>query len=141
VLIDYGHEAGELYSPRHAGGTLRSFRRHMMDDGAAGPAWLQDPGERDITSHVDFTSVRRTAEDEGCETLGLLDQTYFLLGLGLADRLSHAGPDARQGLKRRLAAKTLMLPGGLGSTHKVLILGKGVGRPALRGTSYRHRIT
>ena len=25
-----------------------------------------------------------------------------------------------------------MLPGGLGSTHKVLILGKGVGAPALQ---------
>ena len=30
-----------------------------------------------------------------------------------------------------------MMPGGLGSTHKVLILGKGVGTPALRGCSFR----
>ena len=29
----------------------------------------------------------------------------------------------------RLALKTLLMPGGLGSTHKVLILGKGVGTP------------
>jgi hypothetical protein len=37
--------------------------------------------------------------------------------------------------------KTLLLPGGLGSTMKVLILGKGVGTPHLRGCSYRVRIT
>ena len=33
------------------------------------------------------------------------------------------------------------MPGGLGSTHKVLILGKGVGMPALAGCSYRVRVT
>ena len=44
-------------------------------------------------------------------------------------------------LKRRLAFKTLVLPGGLGSTMKVLILGKGVGTPALRGCSFKVRVT
>ena len=34
-------------------------------------------------------------------------------------------------LKERLALKTLLMPGGLGSTMKVLLLGKGVGTPAL----------
>ena len=33
------------------------------------------------------------------------------------------------------------MPGGLGSTHKVLILGKGVGRPPLLGCSFRQRVT
>ena len=45
------------------------------------PPWLTHPGEQDITAHVDFTSLRRAAEGEGLETLGFLDQTYFLLGL------------------------------------------------------------
>jgi hypothetical protein len=44
-------------------------------------------------------------------------------------------------VQRRLALKTLMWPGGLGSTHKVLIFGKDVGTPALRGCSYRMRVT
>jgi len=34
-----------------------------------------------------------------------------------------------------------LLPGGLGSTHKVLIFAKGVGTPALKGCSYRVRMT
>ena len=33
------------------------------------------------------------------------------------------------------------MPGGLGSTHKVMILGKGVGTPALQGCSYKMRVT
>ena len=44
-------------------------------------------------------------------------------------------------LKTRLALKTLLMPGGLGSTLKVLLLGKNVGRPALRGCSFSVRLT
>jgi len=44
-------------------------------------------------------------------------------------------------LNTRLALKTLLMPGGLGSTQKVLLLGRDVGTPALRGCSYRMRVT
>jgi SAM-dependent MidA family methyltransferase len=93
-----------------------------------------------MTAHVDFTSVRQAAEDEGLATVGFLDQTYFLLGLMDAQTLESTGSPIDQ-LKRRLALKTLLLPGGLGSTMKVLILGKGVGAPRLKGCSYRMRVT
>ena len=136
ILIDYGHEAADLYSAAHATGTLTAFARHR----SAGPEtteaetpWLRRPGAQDLTAHVDFTSVRNAAEAEGLRTLGFLDQTYFLLGL-----LDNARPLT---FKQRLALKTLVLPGGLGSTMKVLILGTGVGQPALRGCSYRMRVT
>ena len=139
ILIDYGHDAQELYSATHAGGTLTTFARHTMsgpESAGGGPAWLRHPGEQDITAHVDFTSVRAAAEAEGLQTLGFLDQTYFLLGL-----LSSANPANPANLSDRLAIKTLLMPGGLGSTHKVLILSKGVGTPSLRGCSFRVRIT
>ena len=137
ILIDYGHDARELYSPTHSAGTLTTFVKHRSGgpEGSQGtPAWLQQPGHQDLTAHVDFTSVRSAAEVEGMTTIGFLDQTYFLLGLleGL--------PDPRSAL-RNPQFKTLMMPGGIGSTHKVLILGKGVGSPALRGCSFRMRVT
>jgi len=137
ILIDYGHEARELYSPAHAEGTLTTFAGHRSagpESGADTPAWLQQPGERDITAHVDFTSVRDAAEAEGLTTIAFLDQTYFLMGLlpVLADP---------QSALRNPQFKTLIVPGGLGSTHKVLILGKGVGTPALLGCSFRVRVT
>jgi SAM-dependent MidA family methyltransferase len=148
VLIDYGHEARELYSGTHAGGTLTSFSRHTTSGYAAGtPTWLERPGEQDLTAHVDFTSVRRAAEDEASVALGFLDQTYFLLGLltGGREWLSFGsdppGPSSLGELKQRLALKALLMPGHLGSTHKVLILGKNVGRPSLRGCSFGQRVT
>jgi SAM-dependent MidA family methyltransferase len=137
ILIDYGHDARELYSVTHSGGTLTTFTRHTSagpERSADAPAWLEAAGERDITAHVDFSSVRVAAEAEGLTTLGFLDQTYFLMGLGAVT--ADAGD-----LKRRLALKTLLMPGGLGSTHKVLILAKGVGTPALAGCSFRLRVT
>src|SRR5207247_10190704 len=146
ILIDYGHEARELYSAAHAGGTLTTFTAHTMGAGsspARRPPWLRNPGERDITSHVDFTSIRAAAEAEGLQTLGFLDQTYFLLGMLKRGRESFSESPGGIGDSENdsRSLKTLLMPGGLGSTHKVLILGKGVGMPALAGCSYRVRVT
>ena len=87
ILIDYGHEARELYSAAHASGTLTTFARHTMagpETAATMPPWLQRPGAQDITAHVDFTTIRRAAEAAGMTTLGFLDQTYFLMGCSTA---------------------------------------------------------
>ena len=145
LLIDYGHEARELYSATHAAGTLAAYRRHRAADAAAGgaaPPWLAAPGECDLTAHVDLTLVRDTAERWGARTLGVLDQTYFLLGLGAVERAARESAGGGvTALRRRLALKSLLVPGGLGSTHKVLIFGKDIGTPALAGCSYRVRAT
>ena len=145
LLIDYGHEAHELYSPSHAHGTLACYRRHRVEtagDGRAAAPWLEEPGARDITAHVDLTAVRTAAEEAGLETLGTLDQTYFLLGLAGTDAVDAAAEGGGlDPIRRRLALKTLLAPGGLGSTHKVLIFGKDVGRPGLRGFSFSRRVT
>ena len=141
VLIDYGHDASELYSATHASGTLTTYHRHVVETNGyrSTSAWLLDPGAVDITAHVDLTAVRRAAEDVGLDTLAVLDQTYFLLGIGAADWPEPADP--LEALKRRLALKTLLIPGGLGSSHKVLIFGKNVGTPQLRGCSFSRRST
>jgi SAM-dependent MidA family methyltransferase len=135
ILIDYGHEARELYSASHSAGTLTTFRAHRAGGAdSLAPPWLQAPGSQDISAHVDFTSIRAAAEAEGLDTLGFLDQTYFLMGLlpALID------PEAAI---RNPQWKTLIMPGGLGSTQKVLLFGKGVGTPPLRGCSYKVRVT
>jgi len=138
VVIDYGHEARELYAASHSAGTLTTFSAHTsgIERSPGAPPWLEHPGTQDITAHVDFTGVRRAAEEAGLTTLGLLDQTYWLLGA--VERLgTELGTDAR----RMRALKTLVMPGGIGSTHKVLVFGKGVGTPALAGLSFSTRIT
>jgi SAM-dependent MidA family methyltransferase len=127
LLFDYGHEAHELYSRLHAAGTLTTYRRHA----AGARHWLDDPGEADLTAHVNLTAIRHAARLAGLEVLGIVDQMYFLTSLGIVDRLPE-GAD-RAAISRRLTAKTLLMPGGLGSTMKVMAFGKNVGRPALRG--------
>lgn len=134
MLIDYGHPAAELYSPTHAAGTLTTYTRHVAEQRTAqGPPWLRDPGARDITSHVDLTAIQHVAEALGCETLGMLDQTYFLMAL--------VGSEPIDDLKQRQALKALVMPGGLGSVQKVMIFGKHVDRPRLRGLSGSVRLT
>jgi SAM-dependent MidA family methyltransferase len=143
VIIDYGHEARELYSATHSLGTLTTYSRHGASGpraSSAEPEWLHQPGEQDITAHVDFTSVRNAGEAEGLKVLGFLDQTYFLMGL-MDLRTLEAPASSVDQVKQRLRLKTLLLPGGLGSTMKVLIFGKGVGAPALRGCSSKARVT
>jgi SAM-dependent MidA family methyltransferase len=143
ILIDYGHEARELYSATHSAGTLTSFAAHRSSGGdphGGAASWLDRPGEQDITAHVDFTSVRAAAEAEGMTTIALLDQTYFLLGL--VERRGQPGsPFNQQSAISNQQLKTLVMPGGLGSTMKVLMLGKGVGTPALAGCSFKVRVT
>jgi SAM-dependent MidA family methyltransferase len=145
LLIDYGHESSDLYAASHAGGTRAAFSQHVHREdapGAASAPWLDDPGASDITSHVDLTSVARAAIDAGMIELGRLDQTYFLLNLAMPDLdATREAETPAAGLRHRLALKTLMLPGGLGSTHKVLIFGKDVERPDLIGTSRPYRLT
>jgi SAM-dependent MidA family methyltransferase len=136
VIIDYGYEAPELYASHRAAGTLSTFQQHQLDgvdpDSPATPPWLVDPGSRDITAHVDFTGIRQAAEQAGLEFIGLAGQTHVLMSIasssGTLERLNH--PDR---LKDRLALKTLVVPGGLGSTHSMMVFGKGVGHPELIG--------
>jgi SAM-dependent MidA family methyltransferase len=129
LLFDYGHPARELYSASHATGTLTAYRHHR----AFSQGWLDEPGSSDLTCHVDLTAVERAAHAGGMVCLGAVDQTYFVTNLGIAEAVT-PGDDA-PGIRRRLAGKTLLMPGGLGSTIKVMCFSKGVGRPLLRGLS------
>ena len=129
LLVDYGGVEADLISARHPAGTLVAYRGHTMN----GARWLDDPGNADITGHVNLTAVQRAAHAAGMRDVGLIDQSYFLLNLGLLDRLP---PDATvPALEQRLAARTLLMPGGLGSTMKVVAFAKGVERTTLRGFS------
>jgi SAM-dependent MidA family methyltransferase len=141
VIIDYGHDAATLYSPSHATGTLTTYRGHAAERREDGPGWLLEPGDRDITSHVDLTGIAAAGRDAGLRLLGVVDQAYFLLGLGLAGHLADDDSGSPRALARRLALKTLVMPGGLGSTLKVMVFAKSVDVPPLRGLSFGGRVT
>ena len=132
VTIDYGHEAEILYSPHRRSGTLLCYYAHTWNDNPYERIGLQD-----ITSHVDFTSLTKRGEEMGLRTTGLTTQYRFLINLGfLEEAQSMLGEDQSsiEGIKNRLALKTLILPdGGMGDVFKVLIQHKGIDNPQLDG--------
>jgi len=126
LTFDYGYEAGDLYAGWRAEGTLLCFYRHN-------PA--TDPyariGRQDITSHVDFTTIRRSGEDAGLTTLGLTTQAEFLGALGIGEALQPpAGerPQMEEYFARRRAVTDLIDTGGLGRV-KVLVQAKAAAGP------------
>ena len=141
VIIDYGHDAATLYSASHATGTLTTYRGHAAERREEGPGWLLEPGDRDITSHVNLTGIALAGADAGLRLLGVADQAHFLLGLSFAGRLAGDDDGSLRSLARRLALKTLVMPGGLGSTLKVMVFAKSVDGPRLRGLSFSGRVT
>jgi SAM-dependent MidA family methyltransferase len=107
LVIDYGHDAPELYGPRRLAGTLLGYRGHRVVDNP-----FTDPGQIDLTAHVDFSAVRRLAETLGLRTVSLTTQSEFLVAAGLEEELRalQASPDltladytrARSGIVRML---------------------------------------
>ena len=132
ITIDYGHEAESLYSPFRRNGTLLCYHGHTWNDNPYERIGLQD-----ITSHVDFTSLMTKGGEMGLRTTGLTTQYRFLLGLDFlkeAQRLMGEGQSSLEGIRNRLAMKTLILPdGGMGDVFKVLIQYKGLDNPQLNG--------
>jgi len=133
ITIDYGHDAESLYSPFRMNGTLLCYYGHT---------WHDNPYERiglqDITSHVDFTSLTIKGREMGLQRVGLTTQYRFLIGLGFleeAQRIMGEDQSSLEGIRNRLAMKTLILPdGGMGDVFKVLIQHKGLGgNPQLDG--------
>jgi NADH dehydrogenase [ubiquinone] 1 alpha subcomplex assembly factor 7 len=74
LFIDYGH--GES-AP---GETLQALKSHKFHDP------LVDPGQADLTAHVDFGALVQRVFASGARALGPVTQGQFLTALGIADR-------------------------------------------------------
>jgi SAM-dependent MidA family methyltransferase len=130
MTFDYGYEAEQMFAPWRTDGTLVCFYKHNPSN---------DPyariGRQDMTSHVDFTSVRRAGEAAGLTTLGLVPQSEFLERLGIMEALAppaEGETDIEEYVARRRAVMELLDPGGLGRI-RALVQAKGVGTPRLTG--------
>jgi len=121
LTIDYGFEAQMLYHKSRLRGTLRGYFRHTVTD---------DPfariGEQDLTADVNFTALQLRGEELGLKTLFFGSQSRYLLQSGILERLTDAfSPDPFRdpNVKRNMAIKQLILPGGIGDHFKVLVQG------------------
>ncbi|MGJ4892015.1 class I SAM-dependent methyltransferase [Bradyrhizobium sp. HKCCYLS3077] len=129
VIIDYGHVRSDV------GDTFQAIARHSFADP------LKTPGLADITAHVDFDALSRTAEAVGARVHGPITQGEFLQRLGIETRaltlMQKASPEVSEdiagGLKRLIGGGR----GGMGSLFKVLgVSDRSI--PVLAGISDEH---
>jgi SAM-dependent MidA family methyltransferase len=73
LTFDYGLTAGEFLVPERSRGTARAYHRHHASDDL-----LANPGEQDLTAHVNFTAIQNAGEAAGLKTIGLVPQAKFL---------------------------------------------------------------
>jgi SAM-dependent MidA family methyltransferase len=73
LTLDYGMADDEFFSPARVNGTLRAFFQHRFADDI-----LANPGEQDLTAHVNFSAMQRAGEDAGLKTEFFSIQAKFL---------------------------------------------------------------
>ena len=112
LLIDYGSDR-----PAMTGDSFQAVRRHAPADP------LQEPGEADLSSHVDFRALARRCA-AAAAVFGPLPQGDYLKRLGIEMRLGRllqrATPAQREALESGCAR--LLSADAMGTLFKVLAL-------------------
>lgn len=110
LVIDYG------FAEASGQPTLQAVAKHEYVD------VLADPGEVDLTAHVDFGMLRTVAAGQGANILGPVPQGEFLQALGIELRAAqlkqHANP--KQVADIDAALHRLIDPAEMGNLFKVL---------------------
>ena len=108
-FIDYGHDKT---APAD---TLQAVSGHKYS------AVLANPGEQDLTSHVDFEAVRRAVREAGASVTRVASQGEWLNRLGIGKRaasLATANPERAT----ELADAVQRLTGAMGDLFKVIAI-------------------
>jgi SAM-dependent MidA family methyltransferase len=80
---------------------------------------------QDITAHVDFSAIARSAEATGADLLGYTSQAQFLINCGLLDILEQtSATESKTYLPLAGAVQRLTSPAEMGELFKVIALGK-----------------
>ena len=136
LSIDYGYTQEEYYGPAFPQGTLSGFYQHKQINDP-----LQHPGEMDLTAHCNFTAMAQAGESSGLLTLGYTTQAWFLMGLGILQRLEMLAATQTSASHEplRQTVMRLIMPQGMGERFKVLAQGKGMATTSLAGFSLNNR--
>lgn len=110
LAIDYGITEQEFFRPDRNNGTARAYHNHRLVDDL-----LANPGEQDITAHVNWTAIQRAGETAGLRTETFSSQEQFLMTI--VQQVANENWTAEQ--IRQL--KTLTHPNFLGRAFRVLV--------------------
>ncbi len=119
LFFDYGYEGPAISD------TLQAVKRHAFADP------LAEPGEADLTAHVDFSALAAAAREAGADSFGPTAQGDFLRSLGIEARAAvlkrRATPAQASEIDAALQRLTGDDPSAMGRLFKVLgVAGRGV---------------
>jgi NADH dehydrogenase [ubiquinone] 1 alpha subcomplex assembly factor 7 len=114
LIVDYGYCGPAL------GETLQAVKGHAFADP------LAEPGEADLTAHVDFAILAEAVRKAGAAVHGPVAQGDFLRGLGIEARAealrARASPTQAQAVAGALQRLSGAGPADMGTLFKVLAL-------------------
>ncbi len=112
LIIDYG------YLTPATGETLQAVCDHKFAD------VLQNPGEQDLTAHVNFSSLAHIARQTGAQVFGAISQAQFLTGMGIDARVAALTKTttAAQTHDIKTAAHRLIAAEQMGTLFKVMAI-------------------
>jgi SAM-dependent MidA family methyltransferase len=133
LIIDYGYPRSEYYDPARTEGTLTGYSRHRRIDSV-----LDQPGQIDITAHLDFTALAKAAEAAHLKVLAFSDQHHFMVGAAENRLLAieQAGSPTPRDLAFIRTFHSLMHPTTMGLAFKYLLLGNAALATPLSGFRY-----
>ena len=111
LIVDYGPARSGT------GDTLQAVSRHGFAD-----PW-EEPGERDLTAHVDFEALGEAARRQGVRIAGPRSQGEWLVAMGLdlrARALARSAPERAAEIDS--ARDRLAAPGQMGDLFKMMAL-------------------
>jgi SAM-dependent MidA family methyltransferase len=114
MTIDYGMTTEELVAPERKDGTLRAYYCHHPTADL-----LDNPGEQDLTAHVNFSALIAAGEANGLKTETFETQAQFLTKI--AARAWENQPLKQGNDSRARQFQTLTHPEHLGRSFRVLV--------------------
>jgi SAM-dependent MidA family methyltransferase len=115
LAIDYGFTAEEQFSPSRPNGTLRAYYQHHVAEDV-----LANPGEQDLTAHVNFSAIQKIGEAAGLRTEAFCTQSQFLTRI-VEKIFQRPGSFGEWGAKQTRQFQTLTHPDHLGRAFRVLV--------------------
>ena len=121
LLFDYGYSRSEYYHPQRKMGTLTAYSQHRQCDDL-----LDQPGQQDISCHVDFNLVADAATACGFEIQDICTQEFFLYQNGISQVLQNQASQLNCIDYQRLRhdAYLLTAPEEMGTLVKAVCLSK-----------------
>ena len=115
LAIDYGLTTEEIFAPVRKEGTVRSYQHHRSSGDV-----LADPGEQDITAHVNFSAIQAAGVSAGLKTVSFQTQAQLLTGIA-ARTWGHEGAFGKWSAERVRQFQTLTHPEHLGRSFRALV--------------------